>query len=58
MRTSLLVVALVGMFSAVGAAPALAEPSIPSVPSVPQNCHEWNDLLHIQNVVACDWDNG
>ena len=56
MRTSLLVVALVGMFSAVGAAPALAERQIPEVPGVPQDCHEWNDLLGISNVVACDWN--
>ena len=55
MRTSLLVVALVGMFSAVGAAPALAAPPIPSVP---QNCHDLNELLGIQNVMDCDWQNG
>ena len=51
MRKPLIVAALVGMFTAVGVAPALAAPPIPSVP---QNCHEWNDLLGIDNVMSCD----
>jgi hypothetical protein len=54
-RTSLLVVALVGMFSGLAAAPALAAPPLPTVP---QDCHEWNELLGIQNVMDCDWQNG
>ena len=51
MRKPLIVVALIGMFTAVGVAPALAAPPIPSVP---QNCHEWNELLGIDNVRSCD----
>jgi hypothetical protein len=54
-RKPLLVVALVGLLSGLGAAPALAAPPIPSVPT---NCHELNDLLGIQNVMDCDWQNG
>lgn len=26
----------------------------PEVPKVPKNCHEWNDLLGIDNVRDCD----
>jgi hypothetical protein len=33
---------------------ALAAP--PELPSVPKDCHEWNELLHIQNVRSCDGD--
>ncbi len=50
MRRLLLVVSLIGLFS-VAAGPALAAPP---VPTVPKDCHEWNDLLHIQNVRSCD----
>jgi hypothetical protein len=32
---------------------AFAAPPSP-VPSIPQNCHEWNALLHIDNVRSCD----
>ena len=52
MRKILTVLAVVGVMSA-GAAPALAAPPSP-IPGVPQNCHEWNELLHIQNVRSCD----
>jgi hypothetical protein len=51
LRKTLTVLALVGAFSAAGAGPALAAPDIPQVP---KNCHEWNQLLHIQNVRSCD----
>jgi hypothetical protein len=53
MRNPLIVLAMVGAFAAAGVAPALAAPPSP-VPSVPKNCHEWNQLLHIQNVRSCD----
>ena len=26
----------------------------PELPKVPTNCHEWNDLLGIDNVRSCD----
>jgi hypothetical protein len=52
LRKPLIVLALVGVLGAV-ATPALAAPPSP-VPSVPKNCHEWNELLHIQNVRSCD----
>jgi hypothetical protein len=52
LRKSLIVLALVGVFSAVSV-PAFAAPPSP-IPSVPKNCHEWNELLHIQNVRSCD----
>ena len=52
MRKPLIVLALVGMFSAVSV-PAFAAPPSP-IPSIPQNCHEWNALLHIDNVRSCD----
>lgn len=52
MRKTLTVLAVVGFIGA-GAAPALAAPPSP-IPSVPQNCHEWNALLHIDNVRSCD----
>ena len=26
----------------------------PELPKVPQDCHEWNDLLGIDNVRSCD----
>jgi hypothetical protein len=31
-------------------ATALAAPPV----HIPQNCHEWNELLHIDNVRSCD----
>jgi hypothetical protein len=55
LRKPLIVLALVGVFGALGVAPALAAPPSP-VPSVPKNCHEWNALLHIENVRSCDGD--
>jgi hypothetical protein len=51
LRKPLTVVALVGVLTALGAAPALASTPLPSVP---KNCHEWNALLHIDNVKDCD----
>jgi hypothetical protein len=53
-RKTLIVLAVIGVMGA-GATPALAAPPSP-IPSVPQNCHEWNELLHIQNVRSCDGD--
>lgn len=50
MRRLLLVVSLTWLFSAV-AGSAMAAPSLPTVP---QDCHEWNALLHIDNVRSCD----
>ncbi len=49
MRKILAVLSLAAAMTAVGAAPALA-----AGPSVPKNCHEWNALLHIDNVRSCD----
>jgi hypothetical protein len=53
MRKPLIVLALVGAFAAAGTVPALAAPPSP-IPSIPQNCHDWNKLLHIDNVRSCD----
>ena len=50
MRRLLLVASLTGLFSVV-AGPAIAAPPLPTVP---KDCHELNDLLHIQNVRNCD----
>jgi hypothetical protein len=54
-RASLTVLALVGVLSAIGVAPALAASPLPPVP---QNCHDWNALLHIDNVQSCDGNAG
>ena len=51
MRKTLIVLALTGLFTGGVATPALAGPEVPKVPS---NCHEWNQLLGIQNVRECD----
>ena len=51
LRKALLILALSAAFTGALAAPASAGPEIPSVP---QNCHEWNQLLGIQNVRECD----
>ena len=40
------------------AAPALAATAGPDIPKIPSNCHEWNDLLGIDNVRSCDGDTG
>jgi hypothetical protein len=52
LRKTLLVLAVLGVIGA-GAAPALAAPPSP-VGGIPQNCHEWNEFLHMQNVRSCD----
>lgn len=50
MRRVLLVAGLTALFaSSTGSALAA-----PDVPTVPKDCHEWNALLHIQNVRSCD----
>ena len=51
MRKTLITLALTGLFAGASAGPALAGPE---VPSVPKNCHEWNQLLGIDNVRSCD----
>lgn len=51
LRKTLLTLALSAAFAGALAAPASAGPE---VPSVPQNCHEWNELLGIDNVRECD----
>ncbi len=48
MRKVLIVLSLLAVTTGLSAAPALAGPS------VPKNCHEWNALLHIDNVRDCD----
>jgi hypothetical protein len=50
MRRLLLVVSLTGLFSVV-AGPAIAAPELTTVP---QKCHEWNALLHMDNLRSCD----
>ena len=47
----LLLATLVTGFLTGAAGSALAAPDLPKVP---QNCHEWNELLHIQNVRDCE----
>ena len=53
MRRLLLIPVLTAAVLGVTAAPALASPPVP-VPPVPQDCHDWNELLHIDNVMDCD----
>jgi hypothetical protein len=52
MRRVLVLTALTAAVLGGTAAPALA--AGPELPKVPKNCHEWNELLHIQNVRSCD----
>ncbi len=49
MRKILAILSLAAAMTAVSAAPALA-----AGPSIPKDCHEWNALLHINNVKDCD----
>lgn len=49
MRRLLIATAVIGVLTGAGAASAA-----PPIPQVPQNCHEWNELLHIQNVRDCE----
>ena len=51
MRKTVLVLALAAFLSGATAAPALAGPDLPKVP---KSCHEWNDLLGIDNVRDCE----
>lgn len=51
MRRLLIATAVVGLLTGASGS-ALAAP--PELPGVPKNCHEWNQLLHIQNVRSCD----
>lgn len=51
LRKTVLALVLATAFSGALAAPAAAAPPIPEVP---ENCHEWNQLLGIQNVRECD----
>lgn len=50
MRRVLVVAGLTALLAGT-AAPALAAPDLPTVP---QDCHEWNALLHLENVRSCD----
>jgi hypothetical protein len=44
---------LAGVFAAAAlVVPATASAAPPI--HIPQNCHEWNELLHIDNVRSCD----
>ena len=54
LRKALLTLALSAAFTGALAAPAVAAPPGPEIPTLPQNCHEWNQLLGIQNVRSCD----
>ena len=51
MRKVLIVLSMLAAITGISAGPALAAQS---VPSVPKDCHEWNALLHIDNVRDCD----
>lgn len=51
MRKVMVVVFAVASFGPLAGSAAAAGPDLPSVP---QNCHEWNELLHIDNVQSCD----
>lgn len=46
------VVLAVAALAVLGGGVAAAAP--PEVPKLPKNCHEWNQLLGIQNVRSCD----
>jgi hypothetical protein len=50
-RKTLITLALAGLFAGASASPALAGPQLPTVP---KDCHEWNDLLGIDNVRDCN----
>ena len=52
MRKVLVTLLAAGSLGAV-ASPALAAQDVPEIPKIPQNCHEWNELLHIDNVRDC-----
>ena len=55
MRKSFITLLAVGSLGAV-ASPAVAATAGPDLPKIPQNCHEWNDLLGIDNVRDCSGD--
>ena len=50
MRRLLVAVAVVGLLTGAAGAASAA----PGLPTVPKNCHEVNELLHIDNVRSCD----
>jgi hypothetical protein len=52
MRKILVAALAAGSLAAV-ASPAIAATSGPPLPKIPQDCHDWNDLLGIDNVRDC-----
>ena len=49
-----LMIAAFAAAALVPAGTATAATAGPEIPKVPTNCHEWNDLLGIDNVRSCD----
>jgi hypothetical protein len=55
MRKVLVTLLAIGSLGAI-ASPAVAATSGPPLPQIPKDCHEWNDLLGIDNVRDCSGD--
>ncbi len=53
MRKSLAILIALAAFGPT-AGTAVASKDVPEIPEIPQNCHEWNQLLGIDNVQSCD----
>ena len=52
MRKVLVTLLAVGSLGAI-ASPAVAATGGPDIPPIPRDCHDWNELLHIDNVRDC-----
>ena len=53
MRKVMVMVFAVASFGSLSGVAGAAQQG-PDLPKIPQNCHEWNDLLGIDNVRSCD----
>ena len=49
-----LMIAAFAAASLIPAGSAAAAQDGPDLPKIPKNCHEWNQLLGIDNVRSCD----
>ena len=49
-----IMIAAIAVAVLVPAGSASAAAAGPDIPDAPANCHEWNELLHIDNVRGCD----